>query len=52
MIITVTLNPALDKTLEVPNFTPGRRHRTVDQVTMPAARASTSHARSSGSASP
>ena len=23
MIITVTLNPALDKTLEVPNFTPG-----------------------------
>ncbi len=35
MIITVTLNPALDKTLEVPTFTPGRRHRTVDQTTMP-----------------
>jgi 1-phosphofructokinase/tagatose 6-phosphate kinase len=35
MIITVTLNPALDKTLEVPNFTPGRRHRTVHQETMP-----------------
>lgn len=35
MIITVTLNPALDKTLQVPNFTLGRRHRTVDQVTMP-----------------
>jgi 1-phosphofructokinase/tagatose 6-phosphate kinase len=35
MIITVTLNTALDKTLEVPNFTPGRRHRTVDQKTMP-----------------
>jgi 1-phosphofructokinase family hexose kinase len=35
MIITVTLNAALDKTLEVPNFTPGRRHRTVDQMTMP-----------------
>jgi 1-phosphofructokinase/tagatose 6-phosphate kinase len=35
MIITVTLNAALDKTLEVPNFTPGRRHRTVDQQTMP-----------------
>jgi 1-phosphofructokinase/tagatose 6-phosphate kinase len=35
MIITVTLNAALDKTLEVPNFTPGRRHRTVDQETMP-----------------
>ncbi len=35
MIITVTLNAALDKTLEVPNFTLGRRHRTVDQKTMP-----------------
>ena len=35
MIITVTLNAAIDKTLEVPNFTPGRRHRTVDQTTMP-----------------
>jgi 1-phosphofructokinase family hexose kinase len=35
MIITITLNAALDKTLEVPNFTPGRRHRTVDQTTMP-----------------
>ena len=34
MIITVTLNVALDKTLEVPNFTPGRRHRTVEQTTM------------------
>ncbi|HEY8763721.1 MAG TPA: 1-phosphofructokinase family hexose kinase [Solirubrobacteraceae bacterium] len=34
MIITVTLNAALDKTLEVPSFTPGRRHRTVDQTTM------------------
>src|SRR5581483_2849263 len=35
MIVTVTLNPALDKTLQVPNFAPGRRHRSVDQVTMP-----------------
>lgn len=35
MIITVTLNPALDKTLEVPSFTPGRRHRSVDQRTLP-----------------
>ncbi|MGI8428462.1 MAG: 1-phosphofructokinase family hexose kinase [Solirubrobacteraceae bacterium] len=35
MIITVTLNAALDKTLEVPSFTPGRRHRTVDQRTLP-----------------
>ncbi len=34
MIITVTLNAALDKTLEVPSFTPGRRHRTVEQTTM------------------
>ncbi len=35
MIITVTLNAALDKTLEVPNFSLGRRHRTVEQATMP-----------------
>ena len=35
MIITVTLNSALDKTLAVPNFRPGRRHRTVEQTTMP-----------------
>jgi 1-phosphofructokinase family hexose kinase len=35
MIITVTLNAALDKTLEVPNFTPGRRLRSVGQTTMP-----------------
>ena len=35
MILTVTLNAAMDKTLEVPSFTPGRRHRTVDQATMP-----------------
>jgi 1-phosphofructokinase family hexose kinase len=35
MIITVTLNAALDKTLEVPSFTLGRRHRTVDQRTVP-----------------
>jgi 1-phosphofructokinase/tagatose 6-phosphate kinase len=35
MIITVTLNTAIDKTLAVPNFQPGRRHRTVEQTTMP-----------------
>src|SRR5213078_3215509 len=35
MIITVTLNAAIDKTLSVPNFRLGRRHRTVDQTTMP-----------------
>ena len=35
MIITVTLNSALDKTLAVPNFRLGNRHRTVEQTTMP-----------------
>src|SRR3712207_5313219 len=35
MIITVTLNTAIDKTLAVPNFRLGRRHRTVQQTTMP-----------------
>jgi 1-phosphofructokinase family hexose kinase len=35
MIITVTLNAAIDKTLSVPNFRLGRRHRTVEQTTMP-----------------
>jgi len=35
VIITVTLNTAIDKTLAVPNFQPGRRHRTVEQTTMP-----------------
>jgi 1-phosphofructokinase/tagatose 6-phosphate kinase len=35
MIITVTLNTAIDKTLAVPNFQAGRRHRTVEQTTMP-----------------
>jgi len=34
MIITVTLNAAIDKSLSVPNFRMGRRHRTVDQRTM------------------
>jgi 1-phosphofructokinase family hexose kinase len=35
MIITVTLNTAIDKTLEVPSFRIGRRHRSVAQATMP-----------------
>jgi 1-phosphofructokinase family hexose kinase len=35
MIITVTLNAAIDKSLSVPNFRLGRRHRTVDQETLP-----------------
>jgi 1-phosphofructokinase family hexose kinase len=35
VIITVTLNAAIDKTLEVPNFQLGRRHRSVAQTTMP-----------------
>jgi 1-phosphofructokinase family hexose kinase len=34
MIITVTLNAALDKTLAVPNFRLGRRHRAVEQTSM------------------
>jgi 1-phosphofructokinase/tagatose 6-phosphate kinase len=35
MIITVTLNAALDKTLAVPNFRRGRRHRAVEQTASP-----------------
>src|SRR5258705_480245 len=35
MIITVTLNAAIDKSLPVPNFRLGRRHRTVEQTTLP-----------------
>ena len=35
MIITVTLNTALDRTLSVPSFRLGQRHRCVDTVTMP-----------------
>jgi len=35
MIVTVTLNTAIDKTLAVPNFRLGRRHRSVEQTTMP-----------------
>jgi 1-phosphofructokinase/tagatose 6-phosphate kinase len=34
MILTVTVNAAIDKSLSVPNFQPGRRHRTVEQRTM------------------
>jgi 1-phosphofructokinase family hexose kinase len=34
MIITVTLNAAIDKTLAVPNFRIGRRHRSTEQRTM------------------
>jgi 1-phosphofructokinase family hexose kinase len=34
MIITVTLNAAIDKSLAVPSFRLGRRHRTVEQRTM------------------
>jgi 1-phosphofructokinase family hexose kinase len=35
VIITVTLNAAIDKTLAVPSFQPGRRHRTTQQTSMP-----------------
>ena len=34
MIITVTLNAAIDKTLAVPNFTLGRRHRAGEQTSL------------------
>jgi 1-phosphofructokinase family hexose kinase len=34
MIITVTLNAAVDKTMAVPNFRIGRRHRAVEQTSM------------------
>jgi 1-phosphofructokinase/tagatose 6-phosphate kinase len=35
MILTVTLNAAIDKTLAVPNFQVGRRHRSTEQRMMP-----------------
>lgn len=35
MILTVTLNTAVDRTLAVPNFRLGHRHRTVAQTSMP-----------------
>jgi 1-phosphofructokinase/tagatose 6-phosphate kinase len=34
MIITVTLNAAIDKTLAVPNFRLGRRHRASEHRTV------------------
>ena len=34
MIVTVTLNAAIDKTLAVPSFRLGRRHRAVEQTAM------------------
>ncbi len=34
MIVTVTLNAALDRTLSVPNFRLGRRHRAIESTTM------------------
>ena len=35
MITTVTLNAAMDRTLVVPNFSVGRRHRASEGVTLP-----------------
>ena len=32
MLLTVTLNPALDRTMTVPNFQAGFRHRATDTV--------------------
>src|SRR4051794_29002050 len=34
MILTITLNAAIDKTLAVPNFRLGQRHRAVEQASM------------------
>ena len=34
MIVTVTMNAALDRILTVPNFQPGRRHRASDKLTL------------------
>ncbi len=34
MIVTVTLNPAIDKSLSVPSLRLGRRHRTVERRTL------------------
>ena len=35
MILTVTLNPALDRTMTVPNFQAGLRHRATGTVILP-----------------
>ena len=35
MLLTVTLNPALDRTMTVPNFQAGMRHRATDTVILP-----------------
>ncbi len=35
MILTVTLNPALDRTMTVPNFQAGMRHRATETVILP-----------------
>lgn len=39
MILTVTLNPALDRTMIVPHFQTGFRHRATDTVMLPGGRA-------------
>ena len=45
MIVTVTLNAAIDRTITVPNFQRGQRHRASAGSRSPAARGSTSPAR-------
>ena len=38
MILTVTLNAALDRTLAVPNFSVGHQHRATDSLLLPGER--------------
>jgi fructose-1-phosphate kinase PfkB-like protein len=40
MIVTVTLNPALDRTMIVPNFQSGLRHRATETVILPGGKGS------------
>ena len=52
MIVTVTLNAAIDRTLLVPNFQLGQRHRASVGFASAGGKESTSRARSSDSALP
>ena len=52
VIITVTLNAALDRSVTVPILQLGQRHRASDVLTLAGGKASTSRGRSSASTSP